>query len=315
MIKTKNLDKNEIIDLYINKNLSCIKIAKIYGCNPSTIRVYLKKLEIPRRTLSEAAKEFTFDEDFFEKIDTEEKAYWLGFLYADGCINNRQSKLCRTIQYTIKLTLAEIEPVEAFKKSLKSDYKISVQKVISKKGKNLVNYSLTITSEKMFNDLINLGCVLNKTHILKFPTENQVPKDLQRHFIRGYFDGDGSIMRNICRQKRGEATFCYTRPKVQFCGTLEFLNSVKKLLNIERKLFKESRNNSRTWYLNQDSYPQVYRIYNFMYENSTIYLQRKKEKFHELFKERGSTTIIGTPIYGLYHRGVRDSLILHENVS
>ena len=114
----------------------------------------------------------------FEKIDTEEKAYWLGFLYADGSVGSKENK--------IELGLAEkdLSQVEKFKQFIGLDNKISYRK-------NTKSYRSSFRSQKCKQDLISQGCVPKKSLILTFPTEQQVSHSLICHFMRGYFDGDG----------------------------------------------------------------------------------------------------------------------------
>ena len=116
----------------------------------------------------------------FETIDTEEKAYWLGFLYADGSVGSTDNR--------IELGLAEkdLKQIEKFKNFIGIPNKISYR-ATSK------SYRYTFKSIPCKTDLIKQGCVPKKSLILKFPTKEQVPQDLIKHFIRGFFDGDGCI--------------------------------------------------------------------------------------------------------------------------
>ena len=114
----------------------------------------------------------------FEIIDTEEKAYWLGFLYADGSVSSTDNR--------IELGLAEkdLNHIEKFKEFIGIPNKISYRPQTK-------SYRYSFKSIPCKEDLIKHGCVPKKSLILKFPTEEQVPEHLIRHFIRGYFDGDG----------------------------------------------------------------------------------------------------------------------------
>ena len=103
----------------------------------------------------------------------------MGFLYADGYVNSEKG-----VELTLKAD--DLEHIESFKKFLNSNHNIEFRK-------NVNAYRINIYSKKMANDLINLGCFQNKSLKLKFPTNQQVPKELISHFMRGYFDGDGCI--------------------------------------------------------------------------------------------------------------------------
>lgn len=142
-------------------------------------------------------KKYYYNEDFFNEINTESKAYFLGLLYADGYINDK-------LKY-VELTLHkdDCEIINQFIVELKSN-----RKPVFIKNKKYCR--IIINSEKMVNDLIVLGCTNNKTHTLKFP--NNISDKLMHHMIRGYFDGDGSIW---CTAKRNQYN-------VQFDGNHDF---------------------------------------------------------------------------------------------
>ena len=195
--------KKSIVNDMLNSTLTEKELRNKYniGC-----RIYKKiKDEFNIRKTTVRKKKFKCNENFFEVIDTEEKAYWLGFLYADGCVQQKGN------YYTTKIDLATIDRnhIEKFKKSLDSNHNINDYKDHSK---------IVIGSKKMFNDLNNKGCVPKKTLILEFPTIEQVPEHLVHHFIRGYFDGDGTI--NIMKQ------FKTPQARFQLLGTYDFLKGV-----------------------------------------------------------------------------------------
>ena len=105
----------------------------------------------------------------FEIIDTEEKAYWLGFLYADGCISKNQNII------QIALKRADKTHLEKFREFIgNTNNKITY-------SKNTKSYRFCFNSKKIKQDLIKLGCIPAKSLTLKFPTEKQIPKDLIRH--------------------------------------------------------------------------------------------------------------------------------------
>ncbi len=123
-----------------------------------------------------------FDKNMFKKIDSEEKAYWLGFLEADGCIHGGEG------DYRIELGLAEkdFHHLEKYKKFIGKNNKIS-----HRDGTN--SYRFNFRDKTVHADLIKLGCTPQKSLTLLFPTKNQVSDDFLLPFLRGYFDGDGSF--------------------------------------------------------------------------------------------------------------------------
>lgn len=243
-------------------------------------------------------KKYNYDENFFENIDSEEKAYFLGLMYADGCITKTQSRICKNIQYKVNLGMLDIDLLELFKTCLKGNYIIKNRVLKNSK----IFYTTSLTSKKMVEDLERLGCIERKSLVLKFP---DLPSELVSDFIRGYFDGDGSIFSSIQKVKRGNAIFTYIRPIVHICGTKEFLNSLITILNLPTTCIKkEKRRITNCWYIRFDSFSRVQMFYDFLYHNKKFFLNRKKQKFNEIFKQRGSETIMGTPIRGKYRKMV-----------
>lgn len=186
----------------IKKDLSLgISLTKIKG-NRNTISKILKEnnIEIPNKN----NKLYNYNDTIFEIIDTEEKAYWLGFLYADGNVTKRLIKKENRkdkFSYQLELSLAEVDKDHLIKfgRFMFQDFneeKNLKKKIIKLKEKEYIAYKITINSKKIVEDLIKLGCVPKKSLILTYPTEEQIPFKLQHHFIRGYFDGDGCVSFN-----------------------------------------------------------------------------------------------------------------------
>jgi hypothetical protein len=184
---------------------------------------------------------------YFETIDSEDKAYWLGFLYADGCVR-------RGSETNIKLHKKDINHLKKFKETIKSHHKIS-------KWKDYV--SISVYSKKMYKDLVNLGCVPNKSKKdLSLPN---ISNNLIKHFIRGYFDGDGNI-------------YIYNgNVNVSFYGNKHLLKEIQNFLfenGVVDHLNKITDCNGcfRIKY----SCNHGNKLLNFMYKNSTVSLDRKR---------------------------------------
>ena len=194
----------------------------------------------------------------FETIDNEEKAYWLGFLYADGSVGSNASK--------IELGLAEkdLHQIKKFRDFIGLSNKISYRA-------NTKSYRFSFRCDNMKQDLINKGCVPNKSLILKFPTYKQVPKNLMRHFIRGYFDGDGWFT---------NTSECF---QVGLIGTEDFikgfLNEIDNI-NKENKIFDVHRENGAKRYI-ISGLQDCYNFLSYMYDNSIIYLDRKYNHYKD----------------------------------
>lgn len=189
-------------------NISVSSIAKLYSCNEQTIYNYLKSMGID--TTRNSIRKHIFNIHYFDSIDTPNKAYILGMLYADGCNHDRSinlflqdsdkeilEKICQEIEYG--------EPLE-FQSHLKDR-----EKGLSRKDA----YGFRLHSIYMCNVLSQYGLVPNKSLVLQFPT--CIPNNLISHFMRGYMDGDGHIGRtekdrSVCFV--GTNDFCINASKV-----------------------------------------------------------------------------------------------------
>jgi hypothetical protein len=205
-------------------------------------------------------KKYLQNDNYFSIIDSTEKAYWLGFLFADGYVREYQLSLCLSLKDKLHLI--------KFKNSIESDSEIKDRCIKRKyKGEDKIYYSSTldIYSITICNDLLQYGLCRNKSLILQPP--KNVSEFYFRDFIRGYFDGDGCV-----------STF-KNHKKIKILGTYEFLNWINKVLSNNgvsiRNIDKQTNNIFRIQYNTKD----VKLIYNYFYKQSIIHLERKKEKF------------------------------------
>lgn len=243
-------------------------------------------------------KKYYYDENFFNEIDSEEKAYFLGLLYADGYVNDKGYR--SDIVLTLKIDDEYI--LEKFLNVLKSNRKPYRYKL------NDGEYSkIIINSKKMINDLKKYGCVNNKTHILKFP--NNISYDYIHHMIRGYFDGDGSISGGI----------------ITFTGNVEFLvgieNFILEHLNIKKKLHYSPCNGNRVNNIRALKYGGnriVTNIFDLLYKDSSIFLERKYAKLNSIKNsEKNINHVIeyNGIIYDSYNKGKLIDLIVETTTS
>ena len=192
----------------------------------------------------------------FETIDTEEKAYWLGFLYADGSVGSKDDR--------IELGLAEkdFHHIEKFRDFIGINNKISYREKTK-------SYRYSFKSQNCKQDLIKQGCIPKKSLILKYPTYEQVPKKLSRHFIRGYFDGDGWFTNT-------ESCF-----QVGIIGTEDFIKGFLDNIddiNKNNRIFICHREQGAKRYV-FGAYQDVLNFLNWIYQDATIYLDRKYEHY------------------------------------
>lgn len=266
---TKNIILNlkNAIDYYITNDVSVAKTAIKFGISASTLSKHLKLLGI---NVVNKQNQLTINEHIFDEIDTEEKAYWLGFLYADGCIYKSYNKVKNIYRYRLTISLKErdYDHLVKFNNFIESsNNKVKIKKTNYKQS---YCYRWEVNNKHLFDTLNLYGCTERKSLTLKFPDENVFKsKDLIRHFIRGYFDGDGTI--SFCRRLNN-----IFKPKVSLLGTYNMLQKIVTIVGLNTKL--KVTNNNYTYYISlsiKDSFKLMY----YMYEDSNIYLNRKYERY------------------------------------
>lgn len=199
---------------------------------------------------------YNFDKNFFNNINTEEQAYWAGFIAADGNIRKDFLKM------RIELNIKDYEHLKNFKKHIKSNSSI-------KQSKRVNNHScyIDINCKKICLDLNQIGITPKKSLSLSINFDF-IPKELRHHFIRGYFDGDGSI-NNFQRKK-----YKYIEWEISFISSKIFLKQILRELNKEKNIYS-CGNNFR---ISFKSKKDIYDIINYLYKDATIYMYRKFKK-------------------------------------
>lgn len=263
-----------IIKLY-KDNLSIAKIYRLLKENNITIcKKRISKIltsnDVKLRTLSEAATKYEVVSDFFSTIDTEEKAYWLGFMYADGYVTGTKIVGC-------KLSTKDEEHLIKLRNTLSPTKPLYYDETSQGFGNNTKSVALILTNRNIFKDLVSKGCIQNKSKLLTFPNENIVPKELIHHFIRGYFDGDGSVTAGI--NPKG-----HIRILIGIVGTESFLSEIRKALSLEDTKYLYKYKNKDIHELKVGGTNVVKAIYNFLYKDATVFLERKYIKFKEYYE-------------------------------
>lgn len=276
--------KIEIVEKYQTGNYTCASLGREYGRATNSINSMLRIRGVEIVNHKILNKTYQMNEHYFDKIDSEEKAYFLGFLYADGCVSIKKQYV------SIGLQENDVEILNKFLKLLETNRPLYFREHKTKHPTWQNQYILFMCSKHMKESLIMLGCTPQKTHTLKFPNENQVPLHLVRHFVRGFFDGDGSFSYTQSKDK------CH-RLSVDIVGNFEFLNKLKELWNpligINSKIYKGKRYPDNIVSLTLKGRGNVLKLLNWLYGDSSIYLERKYLKFKTIEKfltENGLST-------------------------
>lgn len=206
--------------------------------------------------------------NYFENIDSRDKAYWLGIMYSDGCVCERANG-----SYSISLEMIDKEHVVKFRDALSAtDHKIST--IIHKNFNNAkLSYSIQIWDKKMAKDLIKLGCVPRKSfHLSSVPN---IPQEFVYDFIRGFADGDGCI----CHNKSSDSYVF----KLTGASPL-FLKEIMRVLEIDRLSLNQCTKTS--YQVTSGKRDDIYRILTALYEHSTeiTRLDRKYNKYQEFIQ-------------------------------
>jgi len=200
-------------------------------------------------------RRYKIDEHYFDKIDTAEKAYWLGFIYADGY--NYVKK------YTIAVNLAVKDKHLLIRLRAAIGY---TGKIFHRKSGKCGGVVLRFASKHMSTHLRNIGMVQAKSLILKFPSTDVLPRGVESHFIRGYFDGDGTVNKN--------------GSLMSILGTKIFLVKLRKILMENCKLNSTKLHRfGKIYSLGYGGNTQMARIFNYLYKDAPFYLERKRTRF------------------------------------
>lgn len=254
-LKILSSDIIVICERYINGESMC-RLATSYKVTQTYISRILKANNVEIRSRSETNRIYSCNDSFFSSIDNENKAYWLGFIAADGYLQYvpRNGK-----KIGIGLSSVDHDHLVKFKTDIEATNPINsyINKAV-----------IDIHSHKMFDDLCTLEITPNKTHTLKFPI---LKPDLLKHYIRGYFDGDGSWIVN----KTGNIYFSITSNIVHLTS---IQNTLMKSCYLNKTKFDVRRkDNPNTVTMIYGGNRQTKRIATYLYEDATVYLERKRQ--------------------------------------
>jgi len=260
---TKALQE-KIVEL--SKTMSQESIAFKYGRTQSGIQLILKrngisKLKKSRLNMSHLA----LNVNYFEKIDSNEKAYWLGFICADGDIKKSNNK--------VSLISKDLEVITGFKEAIGAGHAISKRVNFDKRtNKTYTSYSIQIGNEIFTSHLINLGVTSDKTNVLEFP---KIEEKYYSYFIAGLFDGDGSV------SWKGKYK---NRLTINLISTQEILKFISEYIEVNLNITPKyccsvTKNKPNVWKMHL--YSDAHKFLEFIYSDNNFkyYLKRKYDMF------------------------------------
>lgn len=212
---------------------------------------------------------YKFNKNLFKQW-SDNMAYVLGWLITDGCIEYIPNE-----RYVLRWDLADIEPLEHFKEIFNSNHPIHKHDRL--KEKNSITYSLTFRDKEMVEDIINLGVTPDKTFNITIP---DIPEKHLSHFIRGLFEGDGSVFlldRPNNRKLLNTKIMSASETFIKQLGDI-----IKSEVGMTPKIYSYSPDttNNIYWSLRYGG-KESYALYKYMYDNAKYYLTRKKEVFQK----------------------------------
>lgn len=264
------LEKKEFQKLY-DEHKSITKLSQVLNKDWMTVKNYMIKHDIQMKRKTK----YSCDHSFFLK-ETPEAFYWAGFIAADGCVLKRK----KYNTYILKITLSKKDEKHLilFKKYIKSDHPIKNYIVRNKNYNDSVSSEIQICSKQIFDDLNRFNVVPRKTHIYSFPEWVKNHKYVN-HFIRGYFDGDGSFS-SYKQKNRNVAQFSFS-----VRGTESFLKDMYQIIDKNcnfKKINRKIQYSNGIAGIGYSGNNIVKNISNFLYKDASLYLTRKYKKIESL---------------------------------
>lgn len=244
-----------MVNLYVNRN-SIEEITKILGISRWAISKYLHKENIKIRK-----SKHVYNENFFDNIDSEPKAYILGMLYSDGCNDYKRGVI------SLFLKKDDEKIVEKM-----SSFLYSKRKLYYYRRGTCDVCGFQLTNRKLSNRLNELGCVQKKSLIIEFPPF--LEDNMVRHFVRGVFDGDGCI--HLAKNKK--QLIC----SVSICsGSKEFLPELNKrvenVLGLSGRFHKHKKTGVYNYAVRGNI--RCRKFLDWMYDDAELFMQRKYDTY------------------------------------
>lgn len=243
----------EIERLYNDEGLIIKEIADRFGVSYTGIWAAMVKAGIKRR---QAARKYIVNQHVFDKIDNELAAYWLGFIYADGCV--------RKTFLQVILSIKDVQVLANLRDFMQSNCPISIRTAKSGYGAGKQVARVAFFGEHLSERLRELGILTGRpNHKLAI---DAIPESLLHHWIRGFFDGDGSADGN---------------KSIWFCGPQKLMEFLRSLFakradrNPNLKIIKHCK--SELYYLRYKGFYNAHTIAGIMYKDATVWLTRKRQ--------------------------------------
>ena len=252
---------------------SSVDVGKMFNVSHKIITKILEERGV-KRTAAKKRK-YKINENYFDEIDTPNKAYILGFLWADGCNFPKKGTISMSLEEQDKDILECIRnevgserPLEFIDYSQKHDFGYVYKD----------QYRLLLFSTHMCKTLESIGMVPNKSLIVTFP---KISSHLIRHFIRGLFDGDGSVYRRKYKNRNSYQHTLTITSTLMLCE--ELVSIVKTELDVNCHIYDASNRNGITKVFNISGKNQIKKFMDWIYDGADLKLQRKYNRYIQYF--------------------------------
>lgn len=253
--------------LLFNQGLSLTKISRELGISRKWFTEFLKEKGIDTNS---RPNKYDFNREYFKTVDNEEKAYWLGFLLADGCIvETIKNGKVKGMVLELSLCEKDLNHIKTFCNAIGLDETAIKKKIVTLNGSKIPVYRVSVCSTEICRDLIAKGVTPRKSYTASISDEFTKSKFL-RHIVRGIFDGDGHIIKNGTHNHGVAITSASGKLLIQLkllftklgCDDVEIVTNRFPTLELR--------------YFNQHD-DKV--ILDYLYKDAQIYLTRKYETY------------------------------------
>lgn len=293
-------EKQTIKHLFVNEDYQMRALCRKFNCSQKPMKRVLDELKIDHsrgnltsyvsnypnglydvneeehvnKQISELSdsskKKYYVNDHYFDDIRSPEVIYTIGFLYADGCNHNNEA-------VSLSLEEGDVKILQKISDNLQYEKGVVFIDMSNKHdfGYNYKNqYCLQIYNRRIANALNILGVTPRKSLTLEFP--KWLHPTLYSHFLRGVFDGDGSISRYFKDGKARNTLLTITQTE-SFCRAI--MDIAAKQIGINSHIYDASCHNGVTKVFQICGANICKKFLDWLYKDSTIFLQRKYDRY------------------------------------
>lgn len=255
--------------------MSGLKIAEKLNLNSGGVYSLLDRYNVEMRSNKINSRKYSYNMDYFKNIDNNRKSYWLGFIYADGYIAGADEN---NKKLGIALSIQDKKHLLKFKKDIDAEY--NVKEYESGQGyKGCKKYCrIQIFGEDIYNQLQNKGVLEHKSEYIEPPN---IENKYKNSFIRGYFDGNGSIPCWDNKHETNTKNFSFN-----VTAHLNLIYYIKNFIEEKANIYagkiydREKQDNVVNFKIGGNL--KVQKALGVIYKNAKVYLERKYRKYQML---------------------------------